>query len=343
MIAKNTIWIDVCNSPQVTFMRPFIEIIKESGHRLIVTARDHANTIDLLEQFGVEYTIVGAHYGRYKIAKVFGLFHRTFLLIYFLWPHRKSLKVAFSQSSFYSPLAAKLLGVKCIYTNDNENAQGNILANLLSDIIYVPECWKNSKKLFSKKYKFYKGIKEGIYLWDMVIPHKSNQNKKVYYRPGAMSSAYYKDYSENDLYNLFNELAEIEEIIILCRDSNQKKQLEPLIKKFNNIHLTDNTIDLHTIASTCHFFIGSGGSMVRELAILGVPSISIYRGPSLAVDDFLQDQNLLKRFTTYNFSLDSVDFSRGQTDDLLLLGRNSFDKVLDELIASGGASENINL
>ena len=128
---------------------------------------------------------------------------------------------------------------------------------------------------------------------------------------------------------------DIDEIIILCRDNNQKNYLKPLAKKFHNIKITDKTIELTTIASDCRFFIGSGGSMVRELATLGVPSVSIYRGPSLAVDDFLIDHGYLQRFTTLDFSLEIVDLSHERTDELLLLGRNSFEKMFADLIGSG--------
>jgi predicted glycosyltransferase len=41
-------------------------------------------------------------------------------------------------------------------------------------------------------------------------------------------------------------------------------------------------------------FIGAGGSMTRELAILEIPVISIYQAELLSVDKYLVDKGLMK-------------------------------------------------
>ena len=47
------------------------------------------------------------------------------------------------------------------------------------------------------------------------------------------------------------------------------------------------------IAANCSIFIGAGGSMTRELAILGIPTISVYQDDLLEVDQFLLTKNLM--------------------------------------------------
>jgi predicted glycosyltransferase len=47
------------------------------------------------------------------------------------------------------------------------------------------------------------------------------------------------------------------------------------------------------IAADCSVFIGAGGSMTRELAILGVPTISVYQDSLLEVDSFLLSKGLM--------------------------------------------------
>jgi predicted glycosyltransferase len=47
------------------------------------------------------------------------------------------------------------------------------------------------------------------------------------------------------------------------------------------------------IAKECTLFIGAGGSMTRELAILGIPTISVYQDELLEVDKFLLEQNIM--------------------------------------------------
>lgn len=47
------VWIDLTNSPHVLVMRPVIELLREDGHEVRVTARDFAQTLGLLERLGI--------------------------------------------------------------------------------------------------------------------------------------------------------------------------------------------------------------------------------------------------------------------------------------------------
>jgi len=57
------VWIDITNSPHVLFFRPLIRILRERGHEVEVTAREYAQTLELLALHGIEATVVGAHGG----------------------------------------------------------------------------------------------------------------------------------------------------------------------------------------------------------------------------------------------------------------------------------------
>jgi predicted glycosyltransferase len=51
----------------------------------------------------------------------------------------RSIDLAVSQSSFHSPVVARLLGARSIYLNANEHALGNVPAFLFADVIMLPE------------------------------------------------------------------------------------------------------------------------------------------------------------------------------------------------------------
>jgi len=53
-------------------------------------------------------------------------------------------------------------------------------------------------------------------------------------------------------------------------------------------------MDFDSIAIDCTIFIGAGGSMTRELAILGIPTISVYQDELLDVDGFLLEKKLMR-------------------------------------------------
>ena len=57
------VWIDVTNSPHVVIFRPLIARMRARGIEVTVTAREFAQTIGLLERFGIEHVSVGAHGG----------------------------------------------------------------------------------------------------------------------------------------------------------------------------------------------------------------------------------------------------------------------------------------
>ena len=51
------VWIDLTNSPHVLFFRPIIRRLDEAGVETAVTARDFAQTLGLLELYGIPPTL----------------------------------------------------------------------------------------------------------------------------------------------------------------------------------------------------------------------------------------------------------------------------------------------
>jgi predicted glycosyltransferase len=148
----------------------FHDLIRElesDGHEIIITSRPLANTVQLLDQRGLKHTVIGEHYGKNIYKKIFGYPIRVMQLRKFLAPLKPDL--AISQSSFHSPIVAKLLGIPSIYTNDNEHAMGNKPAFICASKILIPENLAIEKiaksGVSAKKITQYPGVKEGIYLW----------------------------------------------------------------------------------------------------------------------------------------------------------------------------------
>ena len=52
-------------------------------------------------------------------------------------------------------------------------------------------------------------------------------------------------------------------------------------------------LSLEQIAGNCKLFIGAGGTMTRELAVLGIPTISVYQDELLDVDKYLIENNMM--------------------------------------------------
>ncbi len=292
------IWFDISNSPHVNMFYQLIKELEAGGHTVIITSRPLANTIQLLDQRGLQHTIVGEHYGKNFLKKVFGYPIRVLQLRKFL--KDKKIDVAVSQSSFHSPVVAKLLGIPSIYTNDNEHAMGNQPAFYCATKILIPENLpvKNIAKngISAKKVLQYPGVKEGIYLWSKgeAIQEKRKENTsgkiKIYIRPEPQTAQYYKG-KENFLDDTILELQLKYSIIVLPRDANQSNHYKQ--EKFHATTVPDKPLGFDAIAADCTIFIGAGGSMTREMAILGVPTISVYQDALLEVDSYLLSKNLM--------------------------------------------------
>ena len=63
------VWVDLTNSPHVLVFRPLIELLRGRGDEVEVTAREYAQTMQLLELHGVEATVVGHHGGASTFGK----------------------------------------------------------------------------------------------------------------------------------------------------------------------------------------------------------------------------------------------------------------------------------
>jgi len=294
------IWIDFINTPQVSFFEPIIEGLSSKGHTFILTCRDSSNTVQILKQKKWEFTIIGDKAEKGLINKLVSFPNRIRKLVRFL--KNKNIDAAAGQSSFYLPLAAKILGIPSLYTNDNEHALGNIPAFIFANKIILPENFPISKALrhgaSKKKTSLYPGIKEGIYLWkkgeDITTLRKQLIPKTIFIRPEPQTAQYYNGKS-NFLDSLLLELKDSFNITLLVRE---KSQLEHYTSpQFKGISVPEKPLDFTSIAKDCLLFVGAGGSMTREMALIGIPTISVYQGDLLGVDKFMIDNGYMKHIT----------------------------------------------
>jgi len=289
------IWIDMSNAPHVNFFYDLIKFWESCGHSVIVTARPHSNTLELLNKRKLKFYCIGRHYGKSRFKKVFGFLIRCFELWFFL--RKFEIDRSCSQSSFYSPVVSFLLKIKCLYTNDNEYAFGNIFGFLLANKVLLPKSlysWSKKRVIFGEV-MFYEGVKEGVYLHNTEIRHKASlhpRKSKIYFRTEPWNAQYHSD-KPNLFFKFIESLLESHEVHLLPRTIQQKEYFRPL--QIKGLKFQDSVSTLEDILYNCDYFIGAGGSMTRELAFLGKPSISVYTGNLLSVDLVLIKAGVLKQ------------------------------------------------
>lgn len=282
------IWFDISNSPHVNLFSGLIKELSKS-HEVIITCRPLANTSELLDVHGFDYTVVGRHYGKSLIRKILGYPMRVYDLFRFL--AGKGVDVAVSQAGFHSPVVARLLGIRSVYMNDNEHAVANIPAFLFANRVLIPEFLDEQKvrrrgAWGSRLFK-YPGVKEGIYLSEFLPAmrdRKRSDPMHIYIRPEPWLAHYYTG-ATNFLDELIKDLSRDFRITVLPRGSAQAEHYKSLENE--RVRVLSSAIDLSDILVDCDLFIGAGGTMTREMAVLGIPTISTYQAELLDVDRFL--------------------------------------------------------
>ena len=330
------IWIDFINTPQVSFWVPFIRDFKNGNHEIILTCRDSGNTIEMLKQQGMEYQVIGERVGKGIFQKLFFFPKRIIKL--FLFVRKTNPDVAASQSSFYQPIVSRILGIPCLYTNDNEHAKGNLFGFLFANKVILPIALYNeaftTKWPLNSKISFYPSVKEAIYLSQQpeLLPLISGNKSIIYFRPEPWSAQYY-DGPLNFFDKMLILLSSGHKIIVLPRDRNQYEHYRQ--EKFKLINVAQKPINLKDIVTDCLLFIGAGGSMTRELAVLGIPVVSIYQAELLCVDKYLVDRDQMKiePDITYEKIETMLQTEMTTKKDLSVLdeGIESFRKITNEI------------
>jgi uncharacterized protein len=278
------IWIDIVNSPQVLFFKPIIDRLSRN-HEIIITARKHSQTTDLLDMYKIDYTVIGKHAGKSKIKKALAWFRRIYDM--YTFAKNKNIDCAVVHQSPYCMFPSYLLGIKKrIFIFDNETAFfQNLISMPFCTAAVCPEAIPIQRMFFRRLTK-YPGIKESIYIKKV----KVKTEKYILMRPEPWSAAYYSGGTEI-LVPIIDDLMNKWKIVLIPRDDNQRKFYS---ERFgNNIRIPKKMIPAAQLIGKSSMVIGAGGSMNREAVVLGVPVISTYNGKLLAVDQWLIKEGLM--------------------------------------------------
>lgn len=189
---------------------------------------------------------------------------------------------------------------------------------------------------YTYKTKHYPGLKEGIYLWlknYLKSENKENNDFKIFIRPEPQTAQYYKG-KINFLDELIIDLQSIFKIIVLCRNDLQLLHYQQ--DKFSKITVPNKPIEFDEIIKECNLFIGAGGSMTREAAILGIPTISVYQDSLLKVDEYLIENKMMLHdpYLTSNKVLSAIEQLRINPPSIELInkGKRAYELLKSEIL-----------
>jgi predicted glycosyltransferase len=299
------VWIDLSNSPHPLLFAPISRRLRELGHEVLVTARDNAQTVELARDRWPRVEVIGGSTPRRRPAKAAILGNRVLRLIRWARVHRPD--VALSHNSYAQILAARLSGMRVVTAMDFEHQPANHLAFRMAHAILVPEVV--SQEVISRqgatasKLRRYHGLKEEVYLGDFEPDIAVLETLEIPERDGTLlvvartppSRATYHNFDNPlflDALKVVGSQPEVR-LVVLLREPEERRSIDEL--RLRNCTVPENAIDSRSLMYRADLVIGAGGTMTREAALLGVPTVSVFAGAPPGVDRWLEGQGALRR------------------------------------------------
>src|SRR5881392_2088067 len=114
------VWVDFTASAHPLVFRPLVERLRAQGHEVEITARDYAQTLQLIESHGMTATVIGHHGGRSAFGKFAQM--RSRLKALRRWAKERHFDVALAHGSHELTMTARRLGIPSATTFDYEFA-----------------------------------------------------------------------------------------------------------------------------------------------------------------------------------------------------------------------------
>jgi predicted glycosyltransferase len=300
------IWIDITAPAHVLVFRPLIGLLKERRDEIEVTARDYAQTVQLLELHGIEAELIGRHGGRSRAGKLGTMLTRLSALR--RWARGKHFDAALAHGSHHLTLTARALGIPSSTTFDYEFATvQHQLGCRAATFVVVPDAIPPERLerygVRPPKLRRYEGLKEEYYLADFepdpgVLEPLGLDRKRilVVVRTPPDVSLYHR--KSNRLFpQVLNHLGGEEGVqaVVLPRTTEQRDFVRGL--ELPSVVVPDEAVDAQSLIACSDLVVSAGGTMNREAAALGVPVYTTYGGRLGGVDEALIREGRLRPLT----------------------------------------------
>jgi uncharacterized protein len=318
-------------SAHVLVFRPLIEILRSRGDEVEITAREYAQTLQLLELHGLEAEVIGRHGGRSRTGKARALASRLRALR--RWAKGRDFDVALAHGSHELTLTARSLGVPSSTTFDYEWARlQHQLGCRAATKVVVPDAIPPERLrpygVDERKLLQYEGLKEEYYLSDFepnsaALKALDVDPKRVLVvlRPPPDVALYHRH--ANPLFpQTLDFLGSRDDVhaIVIPRTDEQRRFVQGL--ELPSVIVPERAVDAQSLIAFSDLVVSSGGTMNREAVALGVPVYTTFGGRLGGVDEALIREGRLAPLSdprTLEVTKRDTDLTRIRRDPRVML------------------------
>ena len=290
----------------VLVFRPLIPIVRERGAEVEITARNYAQTLELLELHGIEAAVFGQHAGRSRLAKARTMARR--LRDLHRWAQGRRFDIALTHASHELTLTARRLGIPSSTTFDYEFAwfQHQLGCRAATRVLVPAAIPLRRLKQYGvrpPKLRRYEGLKEEYYLSDFepdravaeALSLDPDRLLAVVRTPPDVALYHRR---ANPLFpELLDRLGRQEDLqaVVLPRTQEQGEYVRSL--RLPSVVVPEHAVDAQSLIGLADLVVSAGGTMNREAAALGVPVYTTFGGRLGGVDEDLIREGRLVQIT----------------------------------------------
>ena len=269
----------------------------KKNHSVLCTSRKYNQVTELAKIRKQKLVIIGKHGGAEKHDKLDASLSRSKLLVKKISKFSPDITL-----SFCSPEAARIsygLGIPHICFSDSPHAE-NVMRLVVPLVQKLLIPWIIPKKKFTKfgidqnNIIQYKAIDAATISKRKIKNIKKTAGKRIILIRLEEDEASYS-LKKRPIIPIVKEILKEfsgQEIVIMTRYATQKKYLQQIFQK--KIKILSTVVDSKLLLYNADIFIGSGGTMTAESALLGIPTISYDAVPNI-IEDYLVRKKLVMR------------------------------------------------
>ena len=302
------VWIEVLTPKQALFFEPLYRALRQRGHDALITTRVYREAEQTLKLKKLRFSVVGTHGGGTAFGKLTASAERVTKLANLIQKWKPNLAVSFS--SVEASRVAFGLGIPHVAANDSPHSW--MVARLTIPLTTFLCCpWIIGRSVWEE----FGGPMRKIVLYRALDPaawlKRHHPNGEVLRQLDLKRDRPIVVFRTEEAFAsyLMGKASDKEPVVAPIIDELLRRGLDcqvvvstrygmqaPVIRKRfgEKITVVDRIVDATSLLSFSSAFVGSGGTMTVEAALLGVPSISCFPGPKPLYIQYLERLGLVE-------------------------------------------------